>query len=272
MRPIVLAVAGSDPTAGAGIQADLKAIEAAGAYAATVITAITAQNTRGVRKVRVLPASWVAEQLDAVLDDLEVAAIKIGMLGTARIVRAVGAATDRLPCVPLVLDPVLHASDGCELLAASAVPELLARLVPRATLITPNASEAERLTGIAVRSLADAARAGRRLIDLGARAVLITGGHLAGAERGSDLLVTAQTTHVFAGRWITTRHTHGTGCTLASAIAAGLGRGMSLDSAIISAKRLVEEALRLGWAIGGGQGPTDPLAVLGRGSQLDAPS
>jgi hydroxymethylpyrimidine/phosphomethylpyrimidine kinase len=242
VRTIVVSIAGSDCSGGAGIQADLRTIEAAGARAATVVTAVTAQGARGVLRVQVLSAELVRAQLDAVLDDPRVAALKSGMLGDAEVVRTVAQALRSRAPLPFVLDPVLAASDGTPLCAAGAEGVLVAELFPLATVVTPNALEAGRLSGLRVRTLADAERAGRRLIAAGARAVLVTGGHL-DEERGTDLLVTAAESVPFPGEWIDGRPTHGTGCVQSAAIAARLAAGASLVEAVRAARRLVVEAL-----------------------------
>jgi hydroxymethylpyrimidine/phosphomethylpyrimidine kinase len=259
----VLSIAGSDGSGGAGIQADLKTIEAAGMHAATVVTAVTAQSTRGVLRVFVLPADVVRQQLDAVLSDLRIGAIKSGMLGDADVVRAVAAGLRAAARRPYVLDPVLAASDGTPLLAADALGVLASELFPLATLVTPNAPEASRLSGVEVRTLADAERAGRRLLSGGSgpAAVLVTGGHLEDA-RGTDLLVTAQESIPFPGEWIDTPHTHGTGCVLSAAIAARLAAGMPLADAVGAARGFVSAAVRHGRRIGAGSGPVDPLHGL----------
>jgi hydroxymethylpyrimidine/phosphomethylpyrimidine kinase len=241
----VLSIAGSDCSGGAGIQADLRTIEAAGAHAATVVTAITAQSARGVSCVQVLPREIVLAQLDAVLDDLPIAAVKSGMLGDADVVRTVAAALRARPPRPYVLDPVLAASDGTPLLSEGALAVLAAELFPLATVITPNALEAGRLSGRPVRTLPDAERAGRSLIEAGARAVLVTGGHLE-QDRGTDLLVTASDSRPFRGEWIEGRPVHGTGCVQSAALAARLAAGASLVEAVAAARRFVAEVIRRG--------------------------
>ncbi len=260
MQPIVLSIAGSDSSGGAGIQADLKAITANGGYAATVITAITAQNTRRVLASRTVPDRMLRAQLDAVFDDLRVAAVKTGMLGDARVIGTVAKRLARRRPPVLVCDPVMVAKSGDALLEPAAVGALESELLPLADLVTPNLHEAAALSGSEVRSLEDAERAARRILERGCRAVLVKGGHLAGAP--TDLLVTPQTVERFEGPRLDARHTHGTGCTYAAAIATRLARGSTLVDAIRIAKRFVTEAIRHGLAVGRGTGPTDPFFFL----------
>ena len=253
MRPVVLTIAGSDPSAGAGVQADLKAIEANRAYAATAVTAITVQNTLGVERVVPLGADLVREQILAVLEDLDVRAVKSGMLGNPAIVRGVAGVLRDRGVENYVCDPVRFSSSGAPLLEEQAVETLRAELIPLAAVVTPNAHEAEALTGVPVRGSADAEQAARLLLGRGARAVLVTGGHF-GDRPGADLLVTGTTTEWFETSWIDTPDTHGTGCMLSSAVAAGLAHGLELGPAIRAAKCFVTEALRHGLRIGRGRG------------------
>jgi len=261
VKPIVLSIAGSDPSAGAGLQADLKAIAANGGYAATVVTAITAQNTREVRRVARLAAELVRDQLDAVFSDLKVAAVKSGMLGSADVVREVVRALRKFRPAHYVCDPVLFAGSGVRLLDRQGLAALRRELLPLATLVTPNVDEAEALSGEKIEDLDQAGRAAESLLADGAQAVLVKGGHLRGAP-AADLLVTAASRQVFAADFIDTPHTHGTGCIYASAIATGLARGLSLTRAIEMAKKFVTGAIRHGVAIGGGSGPADPLYAM----------
>ena len=260
---VVLTIAGSDSSGGAGIQADLRAISANGGFGATVIAAVTAQSTRGVVLARALPVALVEAQLDAVFGDMPVAAVKSGMLGNARVVRAVAARLRRYAPAFYVLDPVLLSSSGHRLLDEGAVAALRKELFPLATLLTPNAHEAEALTGLRVRSLRDAEEAGRRLLDDGPRAVLVKGGHLRDG-RATDILVTRRGVHVIPGEWIDTPHTHGTGCTYSAAIATHLARGRRLRDAVTLAKAYVTEAIRGGFPVGHGAGPTDHFFYLRR--------
>ena len=257
---IALTIAGSDSSGGAGVQADLKTFHTFGVYGASVITAVTAQSTRGVTGVETLSPDFVVAQLDAVLGDLDVAAIKTGMLATRAIVERVA---DRLRetagRVPLVVDPVMVATSGDALLAPDAVEAYVRMLFPHARLVTPNLPEIARLTGQPVATTPDAMIAqGRILIDRGAPAVLVKGGHLTGAD-ATDVLVTAGEVQVFPGRRIDTPHTHGTGCSLSAAIAAGLARGTRLTEAIEQAKAWLTRALAAGrdLGVGHGSGPVD---------------
>jgi hydroxymethylpyrimidine/phosphomethylpyrimidine kinase len=264
VRPSVLTVAGSDSSGGAGIQADLRSIEANGCHAATAITAITAQNTRGVTRAEVLAPELVVAQMRAVLDDLDVRALKSGMLGNAAVVHAVAAEIAGHPQIPYVLDPVLVSQSGHALFDEAAVAELVAALVPLARVVTPNAHEAGALTGVDVTDPQSALHAGRSLLAAGARAVLVKGGHFL-RGRGVDVLVTGGGARELRAPEIDTPHTHGSGCTYASAIAAQLARGRELEAAIERAKAFVTEAIRHGFAVGHGPGPTDPLHRLPRG-------
>ncbi len=261
MRPVVLSIAGSDCSGGAGIQADLKAIEASGGYAATVVTSITAQNGHGVRRQVALDPRIVEEQLEAVFEDLPVAAAKSGVLAQAETIERVARLLRRFRPAHYVLDPVLAAESGAVLLPPSCVELLLEQLVPLATLVTPNVPEIEVLAGMRVLSLEDAERAGRRLLERGAHAVLVKGGHLASAP-ATDLLVTPSSTRTFREAFLPTPHARGTGCVYASAIATHLARGLALAPAIAESKQIVTAAIRHGLALGGGRGPSDPLHEL----------
>ena len=255
----VLAIGGSDSSGGAGIQADLRTLAAFGLYGATAVTAITAQGLRGVRGVWPAPPAAVAAQVRAVLEELPVAAVKIGMLATDEIAGLVLAELERRPELPIVLDPVLAASDGTPL---SAEGPALARLLQRAALVTPNLPEAARLLGASEESVrADPEGAARRLRARGARAVLVKGGHAGGASSLDTLVDAAGAVHYFAGPRIATANTHGTGCVLASAIAALLALGLELPRAVGRARAFQEAALRAGAALdwGPGNGPLWPL-------------
>ncbi|MBN2491348.1 MAG: bifunctional hydroxymethylpyrimidine kinase/phosphomethylpyrimidine kinase [Planctomycetes bacterium] len=263
LPPQVLIVAGSDSGGGAGIQADLKAVHASGAYALTAITAVTAQNTVAVTRAFDLPADVVRAQIDAVFDDFDVAAVKTGMLSSVVLVETVASALAARGVTRLVVDPVMISKSGHALLADDAVEALRARVLPLAAVVTPNRLEAERLAGLAIRGRADVLEAGRRLLALGSRAAVIKGGHLEAAP-GTDFLFHAGGVTEIEGEWIETRSTHGTGCTFASAIAAHLARGADLIAAVRAAKHLVTDAIRHGLALGHGYGPTDPFWRLGR--------
>jgi hydroxymethylpyrimidine/phosphomethylpyrimidine kinase len=263
----VLVIAGSDSGGGAGIQADIKAVMAMGGYAATAITALTAQNTLGVHGVHRVPVPFLRQQIAVVLEDIGADAIKTGMLGDAAVVAAVAAEIElRAAGVPLVVDPVMVAKGGAPLLAEAAVASLRQRLLPLATLITPNIPEAEVLLGQKLRDMREAAVA---LLETGARSVLLKGGHAEGA-RVMDVLASADGVELFETERIDTRHTHGTGCTLASAIAAGLAQGMELVSAVRRARIYVQEAIRTAPGIGRGHGPLNHAAAIPAGSPLPA--
>lgn len=253
----VLIVAGSDSGGGAGIQADIKTVSALGGYAMTAITALTAQNTLGVSGIFPVDPAFVRRQMAACLDDLGADAIKTGMLHAPAVIEAVVAELDaRAPGLPLVADPVMVAQSGAALLEEAAVEAVRELLVPRATLLTPNAPEAARLTGLEVEDLAGQRRAGERLLALGAEAVLVKGGHL-GGDPMVDLLVSAAGTLELPCRRVETKHTHGTGCTLASAIAAGLAQGLALEAAVRRAQAYLQVALATAPGFGRGQGPVN---------------
>jgi hydroxymethylpyrimidine/phosphomethylpyrimidine kinase len=251
----VLIIAGSDSGGGAGIQADIKTVTAMGGYAATAITAITVQNTLGVHGVHPLPLDLIEAQARAVLDDIGADAIKTGMLGSIEVVERVAAILDSVDA-PAVVDPVMIAKGGAALLPDAAVQAVRALMVPRAALLTPNAPEAEALTGLDVADQDGQRRAGEALLAMGARAVLMKGGHVPG-ETVVDLLVTPTGETLLEGPRVDTRHTHGTGCTLASACAAGLARGLPLEAAVAEAWAYVAEAIRQAPGLGQGHGPLD---------------
>jgi len=251
----VLIIAGSDSGGGAGIQADIKAVTAMGGYAATAITAITVQNTLGVHGVHPLPLDLIEAQARAVLDDIGADAIKTGMLGSIEVVERVAAILDTTDA-PAVVDPVMIAKGGHPLLPDAAVQAVRTLMVPRAALLTPNAPEAEALTGLGVADLDGQRRAGEALLELGAGAVLMKGGHVAG-EMVVDLLLTSTGETLLEGPRVDTRHTHGTGCTLASACAAGLAKGLLLEAAVAEAWAYVAEAIRRAPGLGQGHGPLD---------------
>lgn len=260
-RGRVLVLAGSDSGGGAGIQADIKTITALGGYAATAITAITVQNTLGVSAVHPIPLEIVEAQARAVLDDIGADAFKTGMLGDAAMVELVARVLDSAKSVPAVIDPVMIAKGGAALLAQPAVGALKSLLVPRAALLTPNAPEAAALTGLTVETTDDLRRAGEALLELGAHAVLMKGGHILEGnglgERVVDLLITRQGETAFEGERIDTRHTHGTGCTLASACATGLAQGLTLTESVARAWNYVHEAMLRAPGFGAGHGPLD---------------
>lgn len=254
--PRALTIAGSDSGGGAGIQADLKTFAALGVYGMSAITAVTAQNTHGVRGIHELPPIEVALQIEAVLEDIGVDAMKTGMLASAAIVEAVAAVLRSAGAAPLVIDPVMVAKSGDVLLQDSACTALVRELLPLAAVVTPNLPEAEILAGMPVRDEESVAAAAARIHALGPAHVLIKGGHLAGAE-SVDYLYDGQGLRAFAAPRMATPNTHGTGCTYSAAIAAELARGAALPEAISAAKAYVNGALRHALALGkpGGHGP-----------------
>ncbi|MHC9235258.1 bifunctional hydroxymethylpyrimidine kinase/phosphomethylpyrimidine kinase [Pseudooceanicola sp. 502str34] len=264
MIPNILSIAGSDPSGGAGIQADLKAISANGGYGMSVITALTAQNTRGVQAVRLCDTDMITAQIEALRADIRIDAVKIGMLGDAAIIDCVTRGLDGIDG-PVVLDPVMVAKGGDRLLQAEAV-EALRGLLPRADVITPNLPEAADLLGCAeARTLDEMAAQARALRNLGPRAVLLKGGHLAG-QACPDLLVTDHGLQRFDATRIATRNTHGTGCTLSSALATALGAGLALPEAVQRAKSYLTAALAAADAltVGSGFGPVHHFHAMKR--------
>jgi len=257
MTAIAVTIAGSDSGGGAGIQADLKTFSALEVYGASVITALTAQNTLGVTAIAEVPGEFVTAQIDAVFSDLAVNAVKIGMLSQISIIEAVARGLDRWKPSYVVLDPVMVATSGDKLIRDDAIKSVVSELFPRASLITPNLAEAATLLNQSKAETEDEmARQGQALIAMGATAVLMKGGHGTGTE-SVDLLVTTHGVMRFAAPRISTRNTHGTGCTLSSAIAAGLAKGLSPTDAVSDAKDYVTSALRASedLLIGHGNGP-----------------
>jgi len=257
MTAIAVTIAGSDSGGGAGIQADLKTFSALGVYGASVITALTAQNTRGVQGIHDVPPAFIAQEIDSVFSDLAVAAVKIGMLSQPAVIETVAAGLARHGARNIVLDPVMVATSGDRLLAPEAIATLKASLLPRALVVTPNLPEAAALLDESVAEEESAMRAqAERILRLGAKAVLIKGGHASGSE-SADLLVDATGVERFASPRIATRNTHGTGCTLSSAVAAGLAKGLPLVEAVGAAKTYTSTAIAASGhlRIGGGHGP-----------------
>ena len=255
----LLIIAGSDSGGGAGIQADIKTATAFGIYAMTAVTAVTAQNTKKVSAIHAVPAAIVREQIVATLSDIGADAIKIGMLGSAALINAVADVLEKMARkIPIVLDPVMVSSSGSRLLPANAVAALKARLFPLATLVTPNIPEAKALVGMGSTHRDEAERAARKLIAMGAQAALIKGGH-ATRETIDDVLVWKGGVEVYAFPRIRTRHTHGTGCTLSTAIACGLAKGLSLPLAVGRAREYVQMAIETAPRLGKGNGPLNHL-------------
>jgi len=255
--PIALTIAGSDSSGGAGIQADLKTFAAFGVYGASVITALTAQNTTGVSGIHQVPAEFVTAQIDAVFSDLDVGAVKIGMVAHPPVIDAIVAGLKRWSPKHVVLDPVMVATSGDRLLAAEAIDALRSQLIPCAELITPNLPEAAALLDAPVADSETAVEhQGKRLLAMGCRAVLIKGGHGQGAE-STDYLIDANGTIVLAAPRVATKNTHGTGCSLSSAIAAGLAKGEGMEAAIRNAKAWISAAIAAAdrFSVGHGHGP-----------------
>jgi len=258
----VLIIAGSDSGGGAGIQADIKTATAFGVYASAAVTAVTVQDTRGVHAIHEIPAAIVRDQIACVLDDIGADAIKIGMLGSAATVEAVADALHRrVHGTPVVLDPVLASSSGAALLEDDAIAVLKTRLLPLATLLTPNIPEAETLAGISVRGKGGMQRAGDELRAIGLPAVLVKGGH-ANTDIIEDVLVSGEGVRVFSAPRIASRGTHGTGCTLSTAIACGLAQRIPLVQSIERARAFVREGIRTAPGFGHGTGPLNQLVRL----------
>ncbi|MBM3586785.1 MAG: bifunctional hydroxymethylpyrimidine kinase/phosphomethylpyrimidine kinase [Alphaproteobacteria bacterium] len=255
MKGRVLIIAGSDSGGGAGIQADLKVVTALGAFGMTAITALTAQNTLGVHGVLPVPLDFLRQQISVVLDDLGADALKTGMLADSATIDAVcDEITAHAPGLPLVADPVMVAKGGHALLIPDAAETLKRRLLPIAAVLTPNLPEAEALCGFAIKDVGAMHQAAKALLALGPKAVLLKGGHLPGDEV-VDLLATRARIEIFRDRRIATRHTHGTGCTLASAVAAGLAQGLLLRDSVIRARAYVRAAIASAPGFGAGHGP-----------------
>jgi hydroxymethylpyrimidine/phosphomethylpyrimidine kinase len=256
--PIALTIAGSDPSGGAGIQADLKTFSKLNVYGMAVITALTAQNTIGVSAVQSVAGDFVAQQLDAVLTDLPPMAVKTGMLLTAEVVEVVGAKLKQYAVPNLVVDPVMISTSGSRLLNSDAVTAFRRVLLPLATLLTPNLDEAAALASSSLSTIEDLEEAARKIHSLGPKFVLIKGGHLPGDE-ATDVLFDGHEIRKFRSARIVNRNTHGTGCVLSASIAAYLSLGKSMRDAISLGKEFVTHAIRNGLAIGQGTGPCDPL-------------
>lgn len=252
MPAIALTIAGSDPSGGAGIQADLKTFHQFGVYGEAVITLLTVQNTRTVSRVHTLSADLVTEQIQAVIADIPPAAAKTGALGNIEIIETVAALAEFFD-FPLIVDPVMVSKHGARLLAPEAETALRLKLLPRAFLVTPNLHEAEALTGLSIRAKEDMPAAAQRLLEFGCPNVLIKGGHLPGQP--VDLLYGQDGGHFFEGARVETRHTHGTGCAYSAAITAGLALGRSLREAVAQAKDFVQRAIETAPGLGAGNGP-----------------
>ncbi len=257
MKGRVLIVAGSDSGGGAGIQADIKTVTMLDGFAATAVTALTAQNTEGVFGVLPIAPDFIRQQIEVVLDDIGADAVKTGMLHDSAVIETVGAVlAERAANVPLVVDPVMVAKGGAALIEPGAIEALKRRLVARATVLTPNLPEAEILAGRKIESRASMEETATAMLGLGCRAVLLKGGHLAG-DTVYDVLATASGLRVWESPRIDSRHTHGTGCTLASAIAAGLAQEMAIEPAVERARDYVQRAIASAPGLGHGHGPLD---------------
>lgn len=269
----VLIIAGSDSGGGAGIQADIKTVTALGGYAATAITALTAQNTQGVFGIHEVPAGFVAKQIRLVLDDIGADVIKTGMLHNAEVIRAVVDTLADYPGIQLIVDPVMVAKGGAPLLQNDAMELLVRRLMPRAVLVTPNVPEAELIAGsigcsLRIEDCRDMEKLGRQLLATGCKAVLVKGGHLDGGEVTDVLIESGKLQDAscksFSSPRIDTIHTHGTGCTLASAIATGLAQGMSLADSVMRAREYVQTAIKTAPGFGKGHGPLNHWHRIGQ--------
>ena len=258
MRPVALTIAGSDPSGGAGIQADLKTFHQFGVYGEAVLTLLTVQNTTSVDRVECLEPEFVLEQLRAVLDDIPPDAAKTGALGNVGIIEAIAGAAELFP-FPLVVDPVMVSKHGAALVSADARSAIARKLIPRAALITPNLEEAAALTGVEIRNEGGMRDAVLRLRQMGARSILVKGGHLIGAA--TDILLDGEDWYEFPAPRIDTNHTHGTGCTFSAAITAELAGGAAIPNAVARAKTFIWEAIRSNPGLGRGAGPVNHHAV-----------
>jgi hydroxymethylpyrimidine/phosphomethylpyrimidine kinase len=256
VKPVALTIAGSDPSGGAGLQADLKTFHQFGVYGMSVVTLLTIQNTVGVESVDPLDPDYVARQLEAVTSDIPPQAAKTGALGTTEIVSVVARWAAKRLC-PLVVDPVMISKHGAPLMGEEACRALLKELLPQAALVTPNLPEAAALTGKEVVGLDDMRRAARQIADFGPRAVLIKGGHLDAGQQAADLLYVDGTEELFTSQRYKTHHTHGTGCTYSAAITAELAKGTDLAGAVRAAKRYISEAIATAPGLGRGSGPVN---------------
>ena len=265
MPAVALTMAGSDPSGGAGIQADLKTFHQFGVYGEAVITLLTVQNTQSVSRVEVLDPDLVVQQIEAVVADIPPAASKTGALGSAEIIDAVAEIAPSLPC-PLVIDPVMISKHGAKLLGLEAAAALKNKLFPHALLVTPNVPEAEALTGMKVVTRDDMLKAAHRILDFGCKAVLLKGGHLAG--EATDVLVGCGEPVMLPGARVNTRHTHGTGCTYSAAITAGLANGRSLRDSVRDAKAFIQGAIESAPGLGSGNGPVNHFSTSARWDPL----
>lgn len=261
-----LTIAGSDCSGGAGIQADIKTISAHGVFAMSVIVSVVAENTSRVIEVGDVPTKIIKAQMDAVFEDIPVDAVKIGMLSTPECMRAVAEKLAQYKPSNVVIDPVMYAKNGCPLMNPDAVESFIAIILPFADLLTPNIPEAEAISGIKINNINDMENAARKIYELGAKNVLIKGGHSSGEP--TDLLYDGKEFIKFSKERINTKNTHGTGCTLSSAIAANLALGAKLDESVAMAKEYVTEAIRHALELGKGNGPTNHFYRLYKNSGM----
>lgn len=261
-----LTIAGSDSSGGAGIQADIKAMSANKVFAMSVITAITAQNTMGVFDILDISPKMISSQIKAVFDDITVDAVKIGMVSKRESIEAIATSLEKVNNVPfIVVDPVMVSTSGCKLISDDAKDTLIKRLFPMATLITPNLPEAEEILGVSIKSIDDMKDACIQLLKLGSKAVLIKGGHMSEDKKGAtDILFDGNDFFAFTKERINSTSTHGTGCTLSSAIAANLANGMRLKDAVSQGKDYVTNAIKYATQIGHGKGPTNHFYMINR--------
>jgi hydroxymethylpyrimidine/phosphomethylpyrimidine kinase len=251
--PIILTIAGFDPSGGAGIAADLKTFAAHNCYGVAAVTALTVQNSQGVKSTHITPAATLRAQLDGLLEDCAIAAVKIGMLGNRGNAAVVAEFLDRATIAHMVLDPVARAqSGGAELIDAAGLKYICEELLKRATIVTPNIAEAEAFTGLEIKDVAAMKVAAQKLVERGARAVLVKGGHM---EKAIDVFFDGAALETLGGEKVKSENTHGSGCTLASAIAAGLAEGKPLLEAVVLAKAYVTKAIEKSYAVGKGPGP-----------------
>ncbi|MCS7186039.1 MAG: bifunctional hydroxymethylpyrimidine kinase/phosphomethylpyrimidine kinase [Armatimonadetes bacterium] len=265
--PRVLIIAGSDSGGGAGIQADLKTVSALGAFGMTAITALTAQNTTGVYGVIEMPPEFVAQQIEVCVTDIGCDAAKTGMLANAAIIEVVAEQIRKHKLQPLVVDPVMIAKSGSPLLRPDAIDALKTKLLPLATVITPNLHEARALTGMEIRSLDEMKEAAKKLSEFGVKYVVVKGGHLEGTTESVDILYDGKEFTEFRAPRYETKNTHGTGCIFASAIAAGLASGLDIKSAVKQAKEFITAAIKGALPLGKGHGPANPMAWLNEGNR-----
>ncbi|WP_262176355.1 bifunctional hydroxymethylpyrimidine kinase/phosphomethylpyrimidine kinase [Saccharococcus sp. Marseille-Q5394] len=266
MTSVALTIAGSDSGGGAGIQADLKTFQELGTFGTSVLTAVTAQNTLGVHAVQPIETDIVIAQIDAVLNDFTVGAAKTGMLFSGEIIEAVADTLSQYERIPLVIDPVMIAKGGASLLQEAAIAALKERLIPTATLLTPNIPEAEVLTGMTIVSMHDMENAANQLLRMGAGAVLLKGGHRMDTRDAEDLFMSADgECFLMRSKRIKTKDTHGTGCTFAAAVTAELAKGAPMRDAVVTAKHFIHAAIEDGLYLGNGHGPTNHAAFRDRG-------